>query len=91
MGGPEAPQALANMQRLCFANDRELEEANTELFPSLGGPPGPEEPPQQSSGIRLWGTKVATIQNPCIFTVPRGLMGEGRTVPQKQLLSQQRF
>ena len=48
VGGPRAPQSLANMQRFCFANDRELEGAKTELFPLPGGPLVPARAPKSS-------------------------------------------
>ena len=84
VGGPRAPQSLANMQRSCFANDRELEKAKTELFPLPGGGPlGPEEAPKKKLGKSEGATKVATIQNPCVFTVSRGLIEEGKKTQKK--------
>ena len=47
VGGPRAPQPLIIMQRFCFANDRDFEEAKTELFPLPGRSTGASRGPKQ--------------------------------------------
>ena len=48
---------------------------------------GARKGPEKKFGNSEVATKMATSSNPCIYTVPRGLIDEGRKVQKKKLLS----
>ena len=87
VGGLGATESIVNMQSFCFAAERGHEGACTELFPLPGGSLGARKGPQKKFGKSEVATQVATSSNPCISTVSRGLIDEGRKVPKKKLLS----
>ena len=75
------------MQSFCFAAERGLEGAKTELFPLPGGSSGARKGRRNMFCKSEGATKMATSSIDCIFTVSRGHLDEGRNALKKKLLS----
>ena len=85
VGGLGATESIVNMQSFCFAAERWLGGACTELFPLPGGSSGARKGPREKFCNSEVATKMATSSIDCIFTVSRGHLDEGSNALKKKL------
>ena len=87
VGGLGATESIVNMQSFCLEDERGFEGACTERFPLPEGSLGARKGPHKKFWKSEAAPKVAASSNPCISTVSRDLIEEGRKVQKKKLLS----
>ena len=75
------------MQTICLAHDEGVTQGSRSPFSIPEGSLGARKGPQKKFGKSDVATKMATSSNPCISTVSRGLIEEGRKVHKKKVLS----
>ena len=75
------------MQTICLAHGEGVTQGSRSPFSIPEGSVGARKGPQNNFSKSEVATKMATSSNPCISTVSRGLIEEGRKVLKKMLLS----
>ena len=75
------------MQSICLADGEGVSQGFRSQFSIPEGSLGARKGPQKKFSKSEVDTTMATSSNPCISTVSRGLIQEGRQIPQKKLLS----
>ena len=75
------------MQSICLADGEGVSQGFRSQFSIPEGSLGARKGPRKKFCNSEVATKMATSSNPCISTVSRGLIEEGRKVPPKKLLS----
>ena len=71
------------METICLADGDCVTQGSRSPFSIPEGPLGAGKGPQKKFCNSEVATKMATSSNPCISTVSRGLIQEGRKVPKK--------
>ena len=75
------------MKTICLADGDGVTQGSRSQFSFPEGSVGARKGPQNNFSKSEVATKMATSSNPCISTVCRGLIEEGRKVLKKMLLS----
>ena len=75
------------MQTICLADGEGVSQGFRSQFCIPEGSWGARKGTQKKFCKSEVATKMTTSSNPCISTVSRGLIQEGRKVPKKKLLS----
>ena len=73
------------MKTICLADGEGVTQGSRSEFSIPEGPLGARKGTQKKFSKSEVATKMATSSNPCISTVSRGLVEEGRKVSKKKL------